>query len=1502
MENITLRAGSILLIMYNRNEANTLAGRLEGYGYSNIDICLDSKTLFEKPGETVPEIIICELHSGENLNVIKNCKLIRDKHDIPVIYISESQNERSFKKVMETHPHALLSRPLNWDELRVAIESALYRKDNSNISADDAELSNQRFENADVAFQVMDPEGNLLSVNRAWIELTGFPEDEIKEKWFGDILTRECRNRFKQNFTVLKEKGIIQDLDYTLLRKDRHELSVSLTCLINVCSSGDINSIYCILKDTTDKELLRKHLGESEERYRKLFEDAPFVFQSLSEDGRIISANRSWLRMLGYDFKEVRGKYFGDFLAKEDKERFQKNFQKFKLEGKACSVEYKMVTKHGNEISVSIDGKLHHDEKGNCMQSYCILKDVTKQKQLEQSMSDQLAFFEAINSCPQLSLYIYDFKQEKNIWASQAQRDLMGGILRPDPAEADLKAIYDEVHPDDIPIIQSTRKKLLNSEDKQIVEMEYRMRYKGNQWRNYRDRVCVFKRDENGRVCQILGISMDITDMIAAQDTLKRREREISLITDNSPALVSYLDNEGRYRYVNKLYEDWFGIPREDFIGRHYSEMYGKEASRLIGDYANAALSGQEVSGDVLIPYALGGDRYVSLHYIPQLDEKGRVEGFHAFVADITDRQKALHDLQESENKYRSLVESMDDMVFSTERNGSILTAGGKSLGEYGLDAQGVIGKNLKDLFGKEVFTQETGHKAFDEGISSTFDLSVTLNGCERTLSITSFPIRDITGKVQNAGFICRDQTELKYSESALQRTEQWLYTVLNNAPITIFAIDNRGVFTFHKGKQVEAVGMKPGENVGVSAFDLYGSLPWIEHDGTVTNGRDVLRRALKGEKVSGTTELNGVHFDNRLSPVFDKNMNMSGVVGVATDITARMGMERALKIALEKYRVVFETFPVGISIIDASGQIQEANLELERILGLSRDGHRQRSYHEREWQTIRPDGTPMPSDEYASVRVLQENRRVEDVEMGIIDSKGKVTWVNVTAVPMPLEGYGAVIAYHDITEKKAAEEALMESERRYKDLVDKAGIAIITKDVEGNISYFNRAFAKLFGYTMSEMKKLSPKTLVHSEDLQRKASYHEKRMKGEKAPEDYEIRGIHKNGNEIWMQEKITLLKQGDKITGTRNYLWNITGRKKMVQDLVENEARFRELYSNMSSGVAIYKYNPESDKFILENMNKAGMRICRVKREKEVKGRDILTGFPDADRIGLLDAMKQVWSTNRPAFVPASHYRDEKLELYVENRVYKLPAGEIVCIFDDVSARIEAEHRLKISYQQIKSLSRHTENIREEERKMIARNLHDELGQILTAIKMDVSWIRAKLQHTERTILKSRASATIQIIDRALREVSRLSSELRPRILDDLGLKEALEAYIKEYEKHSGIAVHTSLPGKEPDPEPGMDISIYRIIQEALTNVARHSRATRVDLIMKVKRNNLEIRIIDNGRGISASEADAKESYGIISMRERVYGMGGTFDIRGSKGQGTHIHILIPFSQGLH
>jgi signal transduction histidine kinase len=198
------------------------------------------------------------------------------------------------------------------------------------------------------------------------------------------------------------------------------------------------------------------------------------------------------------------------------------------------------------------------------------------------------------------------------------------------------------------------------------------------------------------------------------------------------------------------------------------------------------------------------------------------------------------------------------------------------------------------------------------------------------------------------------------------------------------------------------------------------------------------------------------------------------------------------------------------------------------------------------------------------------------------------------------------------------------------------------------------------------------------------------------------------------------------------------------------------------------------------------------------------------------------------------------------------------------------------------------------EKERAAIARELHDELGQVLTALRMDSVWMRDRIMENYPEA-GERALTMCGLIDRTLDRVRGMAIRLRPGVLDDLGLIDALEWYTSEFEKRSGVACifkHQDVPHIDDI----LATAAYRIAQEALTNVARHSFATQVDVILQTKNDILTLSVEDNGGGFHIQKLSESGGLGIAGIRERANLVGGTVDIQSQPGKGTHVYLKVP------
>jgi PAS domain S-box-containing protein len=283
----------------------------------------------------------------------------------------------------------------------------------------------------------------------------------------------------------------------------------------------------------------------------------------------------------------------------------------------------------------------------------------------------------------------------------------------------------------------------------------------------------------------------------------------------------------------------------------------------------------------------------------------------------------------------------------------------------------------------------------------------------------------------------------------------------------------------------------------------------------------------------------------------------------------------------------------------------------------------------------------------------------------------------------------------------------------------------------------------------------------------------------------------------------------------------------------------------------------------------------------DTEAKIKDLMTtvlsGVSKIERCNVKKNGEFVWVqlSGRPVYV------NGELKYFLSNWV-------------DITERKKNEAQLNRLNQELRNLTAHLDSIREEERSNISRMIHDEIGQALTALKMDTCWIKNNLANNQKT-LSDTAESMVKLLDATFHKVRWISTVLRPIWLDDLGLPETLKWLVEEFQEMTSIKCRINV-GKNIKLDKQISTAIYRIFQETLTNIFRHSKASEVNVSLIHRKNRIELIVADNGIGILHSKIISKKSFGIIGMRERAEFLGGSFEIVSKKNKGTSIIVTLP------
>ena len=241
--------------------------------------------------------------------------------------------------------------------------------------------------------------------------------------------------------------------------------------------------------------------------------------------------------------------------------------------------------------------------------------------------------------------------------------------------------------------------------------------------------------------------------------------------------------------------------------------------------------------------------------------------------------------------------------------------------------------------------------------------------------------------------------------------------------------------------------------------------------------------------------------------------------------------------------------------------------------------------------------------------------------------------------------------------------------------------------------------------------------------------------------------------------------------------------------------------------------------------------------------------------------------------------------------------PTCRMACFFD-ITAQKEAEAELKRSQKELRGLAAHLQNLREQERKRMAHKIHDELGQELTALRMELSQLREKLPKDQKDLFDMAGSMS-KTVEKTARTVQKISAELRPRLLDDVGLVAAMRWQVEEFQKRTGIKCELLFDDEGMKPDLKKAIVIFRILQEALTNTARHARATRMTISLSEKSEKLILKIKDNGRGITEEQTSGSRSFGVLGIKEAALSLHGKVEIKGIPDKSTTIKVTLPIGK---
>jgi PAS domain S-box-containing protein len=921
----------------------------------------------------------------------------------------------------------------------------------------------------------------------------------------------------------------------------------------------------------TKAELIKELeiLRQSEEQYRQLFESANDLIVTFTLAGIITTVNRRAEGLLGWSREEIIGRHYSDFLTPASVQLTEERTRRIQAGENVPSIsEIELVHKNGSKVSVEARTRFLRDREGKVNGFLGIYRDLSaRQRQTEELRKSKEQLTLIFNGVSDL-IFLIGVEPGPHFRYLAVNPSLLK--ITGFPQEKIVNRTVEEVFP-------PAEAAAVAENYEAAVRAELPITYE--EQRNLPSGRLMFETtltpvfDEQGKCTHLLGTSHDITARKRAEEALQESESRYRNLFENANDAIVTFTLEGTVTHVNRGLEVLLGWSREKVIAQHYrkfvapaSVALGEERTRrfLAGEHLPSIFEAEMVRKD-------GSVVPVEVRTRPIRDADGKPIGMQGIYRDITARKQTEEALRRSEQFKTLLITQCPLAVVTYAPNGDVTMVNKAFMEMWGVSWEQVKGYNLfADLQllsppSLSVLQRLMEGREVSHEVELQYDMKHLVPGKgKKWISAKYYAVRDDNDNVVSLVCFAEDISNRKQAEDALRERELRLRTLLASVPVTLWAVDRRGVFTFVQGRDIDPLENAYESLVGRSVFEVYRGAPQLLEN---------MRRALAGEELLRTIEVGERTFEIHHTLLRDQQGAVDSVIGVSIDVTERNRMEEALRASEERYRDLFENANDAIAIMNLDRTVVNINRAMERLLGWSRDeliGHGDR-------KILTPAGIALAEERE---RRLQAGEKIPSTfEHEFVRKDGSTVLVegrtrfirDKVGTPVGFQG-----VYRDITERKQAEEALRQAEQQYRMLVDSThdGVFVIQ---EAKVRFCNEAFAGMVGYTREEVVGGDFRTLIAPEDLEMVADRYRRRQGGEQVPWSYEFRMLHKDQRtRVTVEMNVTLISYQGTIA-SMGTVRDITARKRAEEALQKSEQRYRAVSELISDYAYAVKIEPD-------------------------------------------------------------------------------------------------------------------------------------------------------------------------------------------------------------------------------------------------------------------------------------------------------------------------------------
>lgn len=582
-------------------------------------------------------------------------------------------------------------------------------------------------------------------------------------------------------------------------------------------------------------------------------------------------------------------------------------------------------------------------------------------------------------------------------------------------------------------------------------------------------------------------------------------------------------------------------------------------------------------------------------------------------------------------------------------------------------------------------------------------------------------------------------------------------------------------------------------------------------------------------------------------------------------------------------FSTCFEHAAIGLSVTNLEGRVLKTNMAYCSITGYTETELSNRIDLE---TLIHPADLPIAQEKLRALVAGETLAFV--VEHRYIKKDGSTAWVQNTVSLVARQPTKVAWVTQNITERKRAEQALRESEERYRDLVENSHELICTHDLDGKILSVNRAAQELFGYELDEFVQVKNIRDILAPQVRNQFSVYMQRIMKEGATSGTMLVQT-RSGEHRLLEYYNSLRTEGVEAPIVRGIARDISETRRAERALRESEERYRELFENSKD--ALYVHDMDG---IYTSVNRAAEKLSGYSRDQIVGKHFSEFMTPEHARQVQRQLQKKLELAAETTYeIEIITKKGRHVPVEISSRLIfenGVPVG--------VQGRVHDISEKKKAQEAARNYSRRVIEAQEAERRRISRELHDQVGQILTAVKMNLHVLQHKC--TQPEILLS-INDNLKVIDEAVDQVRDLSIDLRPLLLDDLGLVVALRWYLERQTRNVGIPAKFVSGSLDEDDRfsSELETACFRIVQEGVTNIVRHARAKRISVRLERVISDLVLLITDDGAGFDARmlrSSSSTATLGLRGMEERAHAVGGTITIDSAPALGTEICVRLP------